>query len=87
VIAPEQKKPPGASRCGHLRPFTKLRHAVKHAARQLALRAPRDGGEPRRGPAGQGRPTRGSGVCRVFADRRLAAPTGRHLAVPASAGR
>jgi len=23
-----------------------------------------------RGPAGQGRPTRGPGVCRVFADRR-----------------
>jgi len=27
-----------------------------------------------RGPAGQGRSARGFGVCRVFADRRLAAP-------------
>jgi len=42
---------------------------------------------PSRGPAGQGRPARGSGVCRVFADRRLRgaqvlAPLGASLCRP-----
>ena len=43
------------------------------AARARTSLAPRDARRATRGPAGQGRPARGLGVCRVFAGRRLAA--------------
>ena len=65
-----KKKPPGDSR--RRPPGQPHTNAAQQRAAKKAVRG--TGGEPPRGPAGQGRPARGSGVCRVFADRRLRRP-------------
>jgi len=65
------RKPPGVSRDGApAAPGAAPRHQARRAP-QRTLRSAVRRCYPPRGPAGQGRSARGSGVCRIFAGRRL----------------
>jgi hypothetical protein len=80
--AGESREPPGASRDGTstapgAAPRPQARHALQRTLRSAVRRC-----YPPRGPAGQGRPARGPGVCRVFAGRRLCGMQPRRLPAP-----
>jgi hypothetical protein len=83
-VAPGQQKAPG--RLPRRSTTTGIREphrAVRRGARgNRTLRSAGRRCYPPRGPAGQGRSTRGSGVCRVFAGRRLCGTQPPRLPAP-----
>ena len=80
------REPPGASRDGApAAPGAAPRHQARRALQQTLRSAVRRC-YPARGPAGQGRSARGSGVCRIFAGRRLCGMQPRRLPAPVLSG-